>query len=82
MKCNCGNNIPTERYNLGYETCLSCGDKVANQNRRYGYICYGHKTAGAIVVTSKAGYNNYKKVSYRKCKGSNMASASLVGSEF
>jgi hypothetical protein len=25
----CGDSFPIPRYNLGYRTCLSCGDKAA-----------------------------------------------------
>lgn len=75
-KCGCGNEINPERFALGYKVCLTCGEKFAKNNAPYGYVCYGHKTAGSIVVTNKAMFNQYKKVSYRHCKGSNMASAS------
>ena len=30
----CGDDIPTARHNLGYRTCLSCGDKEARGVRR------------------------------------------------
>ena len=30
--CNqCGDHIPLGRFNLGYNTCLSCGDTLARQ---------------------------------------------------
>ena len=80
--CGCGNEISDERYALGYKICLACGEKIAQSKKKYGYVSYGHKTAGAIVVTSKAAVENYKKVSYRHCKGSNMTSASRAGTQF
>jgi len=80
--CGCGNEIPEERFNLGFKICLSCGDKIAQKKRPYGYVHYGHKTAGSIVVTTKAGFENYSKVSYRINKGSNMANASRVSTSF
>lgn len=27
----CGDDFPLARYNLGYRTCLECGDAVAKQ---------------------------------------------------
>ena len=30
MLCNCGDEISSGRYNLGYRVCLSCGDKQAH----------------------------------------------------
>ena len=54
IKCGCGNDIHPERYELGYKICLTCGDKVAQKHKKFGYISYGHKTAGAIVVTAQA----------------------------
>lgn len=76
--CVCGNSIPTERFELGYKFCVVCGDKIAAKNKKYGYICYGHKTAGSIVVSNKSAVDNYKKVSERKGKRSNMAYASRL----
>jgi len=82
IKCGCGNDIHPERYELGYKICLSCGDKSAKRSQKFGYISYGHKTAGAIVVTSKKAFDNYTKVSYRKGKASNMAYASRLSTSF
>ena len=81
-RCGCGNSIPPERFALGYKLCVVCGERVAQKKKPYGYMCYGHKTAGAIVVTSKAAVENYKKVSARMNKGSNMGSASRISSSF
>ena len=82
MKCGCGNNIHPERVSLGYKICVECGEKVARMKRPVGYMHYGHKTAGAIVITSQTGLKNYKKVSHRRCKGSHMGYASNVGTNF
>lgn len=76
--CVCGNQIPLERLELGYKFCVVCGDKIAAKNKKFGYVCYGHKTAGSIVVATKAAVDNYKKVSQRKGKRSNMAYASKL----
>ena len=82
FKCGCGNFIHPERAELGYKICLTCGEKAASKKRLFGYLHYGHKTAGAIVLTTKAGFDNYSKVSCRMNKGSNMGSASRVGTLF
>jgi hypothetical protein len=75
-QCGCGNEIPQERYDLGYKVCVVCGEKFAQKKKPYGYLNFGHKTAGSIVITNKTMFEQYKAVSYRHCKGSNMASAS------
>lgn len=80
--CGCGNIISQERYDLGYKICLSCGEKAALKRKPFGYVHYGHKTAGAIVITSKRGFDNYSKVSYRLNKGSNMGYASRISTTF
>lgn len=77
--CGCGNEIAGERYALGFKICTVCGEKFAQVKRPHGYVSYGHKTAGAIVITNKTMFDQYKRVSYRHCKGSNMASASKQG---
>lgn len=33
MDCECGLEIPIGRLDLGYTTCLSCGDKVAKARK-------------------------------------------------
>ena len=81
-KCGCGNDIHPERYDLGYKVCLSCGEKFASNQKKFGYVHYGHKTAGAIILTTKKGFDNYSKVSYRKNKGSNMGYASRLCTSF
>ena len=81
-KCGCGNSIPSERIELGYFNWVECGERIAQRNKKVGFLCYGHKTAGAIVITTKKGLDNYKKVSYRICKGSNLASASKMSTSF
>lgn len=82
INCGCGNEIPQERFDLGYKICTTCGEKIAQSKRPVGYISYGHKTAGAIVVTTRNGFDNYKKVSYRKNKGSHMGYASRLTTQF
>jgi hypothetical protein len=82
INCGCGNEIHPERYELGYKVCLSCGDKSAQKNKKYGYLHFGHKTAGSIVLTSQRGFENYSKVSYRMNKGSNMGYASRLSTTF
>jgi len=82
MKCGCGNDIHPERFALGFKVCVVCGEKFAQAKKKFGYVSYAHKTAGTIVMTSKAGFNNYKTVSCRMAKGSNMGFASRVGTSF
>lgn len=82
INCGCGKEIHPERHALGYKVCLACGDKHAIKNKKYGYVSYGHKTAGAIVVTSKKAFENYSKVSYRMGKSSNMGYASRLTTSF
>jgi hypothetical protein len=79
INCGCGKEIHPERYALGFKVCVVCGEKFAQAKKKFGYVSYGHKTAGAIVITSKAAFDNYKTVSSRMSKGSNMGFASKVG---
>lgn len=82
IKCGCGKEIPQERFDLGFKVCVVCGERIAQSRRQFGYVHYGHKTAGAIVLTTQAGLQNYKKVSHRQAKGSHMGYASRVGTSF
>lgn len=82
LQCGCGRSIPAERAELGFKCCVVCGERFAQSKKRFGYMVYGHKTAGAILVTSQAGFQNYKAVSSRRSKCSNMGSASKIGTLF
>ncbi len=31
ITCRCGNDVPVKRAQLGYDTCLLCGEKQAKQ---------------------------------------------------
>lgn len=31
--CRCGDTVPTKRAELGYRTCLSCGEAQARQRK-------------------------------------------------
>jgi len=51
MNCiDCGNEIPAMRLEAapGTHHCVKCVDK--HIPRRKGYMIYGHKTAGEIVM--------------------------------
>ena len=47
----CGMEIPEERAELGFHTCIKC----TPQRKIYGVMEYGHKTGGTLIVT-----DNYK----------------------
>lgn len=32
--CVCGDEYPTERFNLGYRTCMPCGESSAREARK------------------------------------------------
>jgi len=58
MDCECGLEIPIGRLDLGYTTCLGCGDKVAKARK----FCVAnlHKS-NYILITDKSdliGLNN------------------------
>lgn len=46
MKCHCGREIPDERVDLGFHTCIECSTE-----QRYGFIhVFEGKTANSIQV--------------------------------
>jgi hypothetical protein len=34
IECDCGEEIDPRRWNLGYRTCLECGDSIAKKVKR------------------------------------------------
>jgi ribosomal protein L37AE/L43A len=40
-ECECGNEIDIRRIEIGYTTCLACGDKQAKQKKFVVQIPYG-----------------------------------------
>lgn len=45
-KCHCGEVTPPERLELGLGTCI----KHASNSKKVGFMVYGHKTAGEVVI--------------------------------
>jgi hypothetical protein len=45
MNCFCGKNIPKERIELGYTSCINC----SNENKMVSFMVYSHKTAPEIM---------------------------------
>jgi hypothetical protein len=56
MKCKCGNTVPPARAQLGYNTCLLCGELVARRRKhtviplhKQGYAAYSGEDALAVI---------------------------------
>jgi hypothetical protein len=47
-ECGCGGTIAPERYKLGYQVCLECGDWVAKQRKHT--IIPMHKSNYTVVT--------------------------------
>jgi hypothetical protein len=45
-RCHCGQEIPEERIEMGFNTCIA----HASASKKVGYMVYGHKTAGEVVI--------------------------------
>ena len=50
-ECKCGNPIATNRYALGYTTCLPCGETSA---RKINHTIVPMPKSNYIVVTDKS----------------------------
>lgn len=46
----CGEEIDPRRYNLGYCTCLQCGEKAAKQARMGWTVAPMHKSNYVLVT--------------------------------
>ena len=49
--CRCGNDVPAARHNLGYSTCLTCGEHDA---RRVNHCIVGLSKSNYIVISDRA----------------------------
>lgn len=57
--------MPAERKSAGFLFCVPCSPQVTYR----GANIYGHKTAGEVELMHPATYENYRRVSARKAKG-------------
>jgi hypothetical protein len=57
--------MPAERKAAGFSLCVTCAPQIMYK----GANVYGHKTAGAVEIMHPATYDNYRRVSARKAKG-------------
>lgn len=63
--CTCGEPVPQKRWQLGYKTCLSCGEQRAREHKHC--IVPMHKsnyipvfnTADLVGINSKGGNQKY-----------------------
>lgn len=51
MLCNCGDDISSARYNLGYNTCLPCGERQA---RKVNHCVVPMNKSNYVVITNRA----------------------------
>lgn len=59
MICLCGNKVPRRRAELGYKTCLSCGDEQAKK-RRHCIVPLAKSNYTVITdITLLKGLNKY-----------------------
>jgi len=49
--CRCGNDVPAARHNLGYSTCLTCGEHDA---RRVNHCIVPMHKSNYTVITNRA----------------------------
>lgn len=54
--CFCGQEIPQERVELGFNTCV----KHSGQSPHVGFMTYGHKTAGEVTIISSSNPENVR----------------------
>lgn len=59
---SCGDTYPLARHNLGYRTCLECGDKQARQVTFCVTIPFS-KGAYQVVSPQDLAYTNPKRTS-------------------
>lgn len=61
FECDCGNSISPERYRLGYDTCLQCGEKNAIRQRESWTIVPLHKSSYTLITNpvELKGLNKY-----------------------
>jgi len=60
-ECDCGNTISPERYRLGYDVCLKCGEKAAILRRESWTIVPLHKSSYTLITNQQEllGLNKY-----------------------
>lgn len=59
----CGETYPAKRAQLGYRTCLSCGDEAAREARMGWCIAPIAHKQGATLITNKGQLRGLNKVS-------------------
>jgi hypothetical protein len=63
----CLKPLNPERKSLGLSRCIACQP----QWQYKGSVEYGHKTGGAVKPVHPTIFANFKRVSYRRAKGTN-----------
>jgi len=62
---SCFKSMPAARKAAGFSMCIDCSPQIALKSANV----YGHKTAGAVEIMHPLTFQNYKRVTARKAKG-------------
>ncbi len=65
MKCKCGKEIPSERYELGYHFCTSCVENDLRLVKKTPVIVHGQHKGQNLVSRPDQTIANYKGSSCR-----------------
>lgn len=68
----CSSPVEDVRLELGLLICKRCAHLGYDEPKKVGYICYEHKTGGALQVVNKDAFDDYKFKSSRKGQSSTL----------
>lgn len=63
--CACGDEFPTERFNLGYRLCLPCGESSAREARKSWTVVQEYGKGGYMFVTAQAAPTTLKQTNQK-----------------
>lgn len=65
----CGDSVPSARWALGYQTCLSCGEEHARQDRVSWCVVQEYNKGAYQFVTKEAAPTTLKQTNQKNLRG-------------
>lgn len=64
--CWCGDDVPAQRWSLGYRTCLLCGEEQAKQERASWCVVQEYGKGAYQLVTPTAAFQTLKETNQKQ----------------
>lgn len=67
--CHCGDDYPTERFNLGYKFCMPCGESIAREERKSWTVVQEYGKGPYQFIPQASVHQTLKQTNQKQLRG-------------